>query len=132
MKILNIILSLKLNGWAAHNFIKCSLWQALALSNGFDIIVSLRYTLTLQSMITAEYAFPGHCSQLEEWLCTKLRICKKKRLWHVYIWIPKQGFVQALLLSSVFHEGLSFMAVGHDPTCVSAFAIATGGSYGAL
>ena len=30
-----------------------------------------------------------------------------------------QGFIQALLLTSIFHEGLSFMALGHNTTCVS-------------
>ena len=30
-----------------------------------------------------------------------------------------QGFNQALLLTSIFHEGLSFMTVGHNPTCIS-------------
>ena len=29
-----------------------------------------------------------------------------------------QGFIQALLLTSVFHKGLSFMAVGNNPTYV--------------
>ena len=40
-----------------------------------------------------------------------------------------QGFIQALLLTSVFHEGLSFMTVGDNPTCISTLVIATGGSY---
>ena len=44
----------------------------------------------------------------------------------------KNKFVQALFLTSVFHEGLSFMAIGHNPMCVTTLAIATGGSYGAL
>ena len=43
-----------------------------------------------------------------------------------------QGFIQALLLTSVFHERLSFMAIGHNPICVSMLAIATRGPYGAL
>ena len=30
-----------------------------------------------------------------------------------------QGFIQALLLASVFYEGLSFMFVGHNPTCIN-------------
>ena len=50
----------------------------------------------------------------------------------VTIYVRSQGFIQALLLTSVFHEGLSFMAVGYNPTCVSTFAIAAGSSYGAL
>ena len=33
-----------------------------------------------------------------------------------------QGFIQALLLTSAFHEGLSFMAVAHNPTCISTLA----------
>ena len=43
-----------------------------------------------------------------------------------------QSFIQSLLLTSVFHEGLSFMVAGHNPTCVSSLGIATGVSYGAL
>ena len=46
--------------------------------------------------------------------------------------IANQGFIQAFLLTFVFHEGLSFMTLGHNPMCVSTLAIATGGSYGAL
>ena len=42
----------------------------------------------------------------------------------------KSGFVQALLLTSVFHKRLSFMAIGQNPMCVSMLAIATGSSYG--
>ena len=41
-----------------------------------------------------------------------------------------QGFIEAFLLTSVFHEGLSFIVVGHNPTCVSVLALAAGGSYG--
>ena len=41
-----------------------------------------------------------------------------------------QGFIQALLLTSVFHEGLSFMDVGHKLTCVSTLTLATVGSRG--
>ena len=33
-----------------------------------------------------------------------------------------QGFIEALLLTSVSHDGLSFMEVGHNPMCVSSFA----------
>ena len=33
-------------------------------------------------------------------------------------WIQYQGLIQALLLTTIFHEGLSFMAVGHNPMCV--------------
>ena len=43
-----------------------------------------------------------------------------------------QSFIQALLLTFVFHEGLSFIAVGHNSMCVSMLAIATGGSYKVL
>ena len=38
-----------------------------------------------------------------------------------------QGFIQALLLTSVFHKGLSFMAVGHNQTCISTLTLAVGG-----
>ena len=41
-----------------------------------------------------------------------------------------QGFIQALLLTSVFHEGLSFMDVGHNPTCISTLTLAVVGSRG--
>ena len=41
-----------------------------------------------------------------------------------------QDFIQALLMTSVFHEGLSFTAVGHDPLCISTLALAAGGSRG--
>ena len=44
----------------------------------------------------------------------------------------EQGFIQALLLTSVFHERLSFIAAGHNPVCVSTLAITTGDSYGEL
>ena len=30
-----------------------------------------------------------------------------------------QGFIQAHLLTSVFHEGLSFMVIGHETMCIS-------------
>ena len=40
--------------------------------------------------------------------------------------------IQALLLTSVFHEGLSFMDVGHKLTCVSTLTLATVGSRGAV
>ena len=43
------------------------------------------------------------------------------------------GFIQALLLTSVFHEGLSFLAVDHNPTCgsmLAPLALAAGGSRG--
>ena len=36
----------------------------------------------------------------------------------------KQGFIQTLLLTSVFHKQLSFMVVGHGPMCVSMFTLA--------
>ena len=38
-----------------------------------------------------------------------------------------QGFILALLLTSVFHEGLSFMTIGNNPTCFRKLVIATGG-----
>ena len=42
--------------------------------------------------------------------------------------IHDQGFTQALLLISVFHEGLSFMAVGHNATCINMLTLAARGS----
>ena len=39
-------------------------------------------------------------------------------------------FIQALLLTSIFHEGLSSMSVVHNPMCVSTLALAAGGSRG--
>ena len=33
-----------------------------------------------------------------------------------------QGFIQALLLTSVFQEGLSFMEVDHKPMCINTLA----------
>ena len=44
--------------------------------------------------------------------------------------IIKQSFIQALLLTSVFYKGLSFMVLGHNPTRGSTFALAAGGSRG--
>ena len=43
-----------------------------------------------------------------------------------------QGFIQALLLTSVFHNGLSFMTVGHKPTYISTLMLVVGGSYEGL
>ena len=43
-----------------------------------------------------------------------------------------QVFISTFLLISVFHEGLSFMALGHNPTCISTLAIATRSSHWAL
>ena len=42
--------------------------------------------------------------------------------------IIKQSFIQALLLTTVFYKGLSFMAVGHNlnPTCISTLTLAAG------
>ena len=39
----------------------------------------------------------------------------------------RQFFIQALLLTSFFHEELSFMAVDDNPRCESTFALAAGG-----
>ena len=39
-----------------------------------------------------------------------------------------QVFIEVLLLTPVFHKVLSFMAVGHDPVCVSKVTLAAGGS----
>ena len=33
-----------------------------------------------------------------------------------------EGFIQALLLTTFFHEGLSFMAIVHNQTCISTLA----------
>ena len=43
-----------------------------------------------------------------------------------------QGFIQALLLTSAFHEGLSFTAAGHNPTRISKLSLPAGGLYGSL
>ena len=43
-----------------------------------------------------------------------------------------QGFIQTVLLTSVFHEGLGFMALDYDPMCLTTLAITTGSSYWAL
>ena len=48
------------------------------------------------------------------------------------IFPKKQGFIQALLLTSVFYDRLNFMTVGHNFMCVSMLTLATGGSYGVL
>ena len=42
------------------------------------------------------------------------------------------GFIQALLRTSVFHEVLSFIAIGHNPTCVSTLVNAAVDSRGVL
>ena len=39
-----------------------------------------------------------------------------------------QGFIQTLLLTSVFHKGLSFMAVVHNPTYMSTLTLVAGDS----
>ena len=39
-----------------------------------------------------------------------------------------QGFIQALLLTSIFPEGLRFMALGHNPMCICMLTLAAGGS----
>ena len=45
------------------------------------------------------------------------------------LFIPwEQGFIQALLLTSIFHGGSCFITVGHNPMCVSKLALAAGGS----
>ena len=49
----------------------------------------------------------------------------------VHLCLYLQGFIQALLLTSVCHEGLSFMAMGHNLMCIiSMLTLAAGGSYG--
>ena len=42
--------------------------------------------------------------------------------------INRQGFIQALLLSSVFHEGLSFMALGYNLMCINTLTLSAGDS----
>ena len=49
-------------------------------------------------------------------------------LFHVHFVLSWQGFIQALWLTSVFHKGVSFMPVGHDPMCVTTFTLAARGS----
>ena len=43
-----------------------------------------------------------------------------------------KSFVQALLLMSIFHDGLSFMVIGQNPMYVNLLALAAGFSYGVL
>ena len=43
-----------------------------------------------------------------------------------------QDFIQALLLTSVFYEELSFMTTGHKPIFVSTLALAAVGSVKAV
>ena len=43
-----------------------------------------------------------------------------------------KSFVQALLLTSIFHDGLSFMVIGQNPMYVNLLALAAGFSYGVL
>ena len=38
-----------------------------------------------------------------------------------------QGFIPALFLTYIFHKGLSFMALGHNPTCFSTLASSSWG-----
>ena len=42
--------------------------------------------------------------------------------------ISRQGFIQALLLSSVFHEGLSFMTVGYNLMRINTLTLSAGNS----
>ena len=42
---------------------------------------------------------------------------------YVYVY---HGFIQALLMTSSFHEGLCFMTLGHNPTCISTLTLAAG------
>ena len=49
---------------------------------------------------------------------------KKNSIRNIYF---ERTFIQALLLTSVFHEGLSFMEVGHNLMCVSTLAPYTWG-----
>ena len=47
-------------------------------------------------------------------LVISYRKWKKNSIQNIYF---DRTFIQALLLNSVFHEGLSFMEVGHNPMC---------------
>ena len=38
-----------------------------------------------------------------------------------------QDFIEALLLTSVFHKGLSFKVASHNPTCISVLTLLNGG-----
>ena len=52
---------------------------------------------------------------------------------YCHFYLVFQGFPlgsQAILLTSVFHEGLSFMDVSHKPMCISMFTVAAVGSRG--
>ena len=53
-----------------------------------------------------------------------------KHLCWSHFLITFQELIQALLLTSVFDEGFSFMAVGYNPMCSSTRNIASGDSYG--
>ena len=46
---------------------------------------------------------------------------------YMYMYVY-QGFIQGLLLTSVFRKGLSFMAVSHNPMCIGMLTLAAGGS----
>ena len=51
----------------------------------------------------------------------------RERILKIYL---SAGFYPSTFLTSVFHEGLSFMAVGHNRMCISMLALAAGGSRG--
>ena len=59
------------------------------------------------------------------------KILMKRLLLKMFKIILKNG-KKSLLLTFIFHEGLSFMALGFKPMCISMLAIATGGSYAVL
>ena len=65
----------------------------------------------------------GDCSPCWKEVKTFFQIRMILMWWHL-------GFIQALFLTSVFCEGLSFMDVGHNLTCVSILTIAAVGSRG--
>ena len=63
------------------------------------------------------------------YLCTMILLRNYSLVRHpLIVCIIKQGFIQALFLTSVFYKGLSFMDVGHNlnPTCVSTLTFAAG------
>ena len=77
-----------------------------------------------------------HC-KLTQWCGKKhmlkiypyIMVLKFYPIWLYFINFIWQGFIQALLLT-VFHEGLSFMDVGHNPACISTSTLAAVGSRG--
>ena len=76
--------------------LECTTWNKLKLQKGL-YVNNQNMTLDLHS---SDLLFKGL-----EWIFFNFK--------------KGQGFIQALLLTSVFHEGSSFMVIGHNPTCIS-------------